>query len=152
MPKYKHTQIGWGLMIIFSAILILGLLQGYLGNALGFKARVVFIFSVWLLVLIMFSTLTIIIDEKYLRLKFGLISFPRKKYELTAIESCEKLKSIAFGILLGIHYGRGRAIYNISGPYVVELTMKNGNRIRIGTDEPDELKNAIEESISRGGF
>jgi len=38
-------------------------------------------------------------------------------------------------------------IYNISGYEAVELVMKNWKIFRIGTDEPERLKEAIVESL-----
>jgi hypothetical protein len=39
-------------------------------------------------------------------------------------------------------------IYNVSGFDAVEITLKNGNTYRIGTDEPKELEQAILQSIN----
>jgi hypothetical protein len=38
-------------------------------------------------------------------------------------------------------------LWNVSGIDAVELTMKNGDRFRIGTDEPEKLVTAIEAVI-----
>jgi hypothetical protein len=83
------------------------------------------------------------------RLVFGLIGFPRRKFKLTNIESCQVIKKYVIGIGFGIHYGFKGSVYNVSGPYAVELAMKNGRKVNIGTDEPEELMIAIEEKIKR---
>jgi hypothetical protein len=43
----------------------------------------------------------------------------------------------------GIHLIPGGWLYNVSGWEAVELQMKNGNKYRIGTDDPQGLMDAI---------
>jgi hypothetical protein len=41
-------------------------------------------------------------------------------------------------------------VWNVSGFQAVELTLKDGSRFRIGTDEPEALVHAIELSMKAG--
>jgi hypothetical protein len=43
----------------------------------------------------------------------------------------------------GIRYGRGGKAYNVSGNKGVQLVLKNGKRLLIGSQRPDELVEAI---------
>ena len=96
-----------------------------------------------LLILASFATLTVSIDETYLRIKFGYGIF-HKRFVISDIVSVMHVKN---------HWYNGRGIrlwlwpkmwiYNVSGFDAVELLMKNGNVYRIGTDVPGELEAAI---------
>jgi hypothetical protein len=140
---YKHTQIGWGIIII------LGLVMLFVYFNIFGKYADSFVYIILALALIMFSKLTITVDEDYVRLVFGIIGFPRRKFKLTDIKSCQSVKKMMFGISLGIHFGSRGSLYNVSGPHAVELTMKNGRRVYIGTDEPDQLREAIAVKLTK---
>ena len=43
----------------------------------------------------------------------------------------------------GIRYGRGGKAYNVSGNKAVQLVLKNGKRLLIGSQRPDKLVEAI---------
>ncbi|MCL6629547.1 MAG: DUF6141 family protein, partial [Armatimonadetes bacterium] len=55
----------------------------------------------------------------------------------------------------GIRWGRGGGIdnlaYNVSGNQGVQLVLKNGKRILIGSQKPQELAQAIESAARRSG-
>ncbi|MGE5604738.1 MAG: hypothetical protein ACM3YE_03495, partial [Bacteroidota bacterium] len=71
------------------------------------------------------------------------------KFKLRDIESCRPVKKFMIGLSIGIHYGISDSLYNVSGRRAAELTMKNGRRVYIGTDEPEKLTEAIEEKLKR---
>jgi len=43
-------------------------------------------------------------------------------------------------------------IFNVSGFDAVEIKMKNGKIYRIGTDEPEKLKNVVTQVIESNRF
>jgi hypothetical protein len=43
----------------------------------------------------------------------------------------------------GIRFWPGMTIFNVSGFDAVEITMQNGRRYRIGTDEPAQLERVL---------
>jgi len=94
-------------------------------------------------ILASFTTLTVEIDNQFLRFKFGFGLF-RKKFALDQIESVKTVKHKWY-------YGWGIRfclvprlwIYNVSGFDAVEITHKNGSAFRIGTDEPEKLVRSI---------
>lgn len=139
---YRHTQIGWGIILILGSLMVLMYLTT-LGNEADLSANIVL-----LLVIIMFSKLTITVDQTHIRLVFGLIGFPRRKFKLADVQSCQAVKHLSFAIGLGIHYGLKESLYNVSGPYAVALVMNNGRKVNIGTDEPEKLTRAIEERLT----
>ncbi len=98
--------------------------------------------------LALFYKLTVIIDDKFVFIRFG-YGIIRVKYALSDIASVSVVKN-------GWWYGWGIRslgsgwLYNVSGLDAVELKLKNGKIHRIGTDEPEEpeeLERALRENI-----
>ncbi len=113
----------------------------------GSNFAVSFIMVLILFILASFATLTVSIDEKCLRIKFGYGIFA-KKFALDQIISARAVKNrwyYGWGIKLWLWPKKW--IYSVSGFEAVEITMKNGKVYRIGTDVPKELETAIKQSI-----
>jgi hypothetical protein len=139
---YRHTQIGWGIMIALG----LGLLFMYRASIDGPVDT--FAYVILILAFIMFSKLTITVDEAYIKLVFGLIGVPSRKFKLIDVMACQTVKHWLIGISLGIHFGSKGSLYNVSGRYGVQLRLRNGRSVTIGTDEPEKLKAAIEARLT----
>lgn len=140
--QYQHTQIGY-LIIIALAIgllFITGLIAVYGFNWIAFA--VLLILGVCL---VLFDTLTVVIEEDILEIRFGL-GIIRKKFCLKDIESCQVVKNPWY-YGWGIHLTPHGWLYNVSGSYAVEIKMKTGKKYRIGTNVPNELEGAIRQSI-----
>jgi hypothetical protein len=84
-----------------------------------------------------FRCLTIEVSEGELRWRFG-PRWIRKKVQLKDIVSAEAVRTNVFEGW-GIHYSRFGWLYNVSGFNAVALTLKNGSRFCLGTDEPAVL-------------
>jgi hypothetical protein len=93
---------------------------------------------------IAFSSMTIEVNESEISWCFG-PGFFKKTLPLEEIGQCKKVKNpIWMGF--GIHaYGTGW-IYNVSGLLGVEIELKGGAFIRLGTDQPNYLIQAIEDA------
>lgn len=94
-------------------------------------------------ILASFLTLTVEIDNKFLRLKFGYGLFSRK-FALDKIKFAKEVKhKWYYG--WGIRYCLAPKmwIYNVSGFDAVEITLKDGSTFRVGTDEPEKLARSI---------
>jgi len=138
IKHYQHTQIGYLIMVI----LIIGIF--FLAYLLTFHGFVWIIFIITLIFgfcLILFATLTVIIKEEILEIRFG-PGFIRKKFLLKDIESCQVVKNPWY-YGWGIRVMPNGMLYNVSGLYAVEIKMKTGQRHRIGTNVPNELEKAI---------
>lgn len=99
-------------------------------------------------VFIMMSSLTVSIDQEFVRVRFG-GGMWRKKISLEKITACCLVKN-NWITGVGIRYvGKGCWLYNIAGLDAVELTFKNGKKTRIGTDEPEKLAEAVHEAIGK---
>ena len=141
---YKHTQIG-RLMIFISLAFILyfGFFSTKVDSGFTFFITMLLI----LFILFSFASLKVMIDEKYLKIKFGYGIF-KKRFVLKEIISARAVKNHWY-------YGWGIKrcltppmwIYNVSGFDAVEIRMEDGKTYRIGTDEPENLERAVTQAI-----
>ncbi len=142
--KYKHTQIGYLLII---ALIIPLLILFFAMTITEFTQILPIVLITLLTALILFYSLTVEIDKTRLIIKFG-FGVINKKFILKDIKSCHTVKNhwyYGWGIRL-TPYGW---LYNISGLSAVEIQMKNGKKYRIGTDEPKNLEHSIIQSIKQ---
>ena len=151
--NYRHTQIGYLMLAVTLAVLVL-FVWVYIMAATeppsadsGPNFAVTAIMALILFILASFGSLQVIIDGKYLRIKFGYGIF-QKKFSLNDVMSAKTVKNHWY-------YGWGIRgwlwpkmwIYNVSGFDAVEIKLKNGKTYRIGTDEPKKLEQTILHSI-----
>lgn len=142
--KYNHTQVGY--LMIFS-LLAMVLYLKFIPGKIGLNMTLVVIMIPIVFLILSFVSLNVVIDEKYLRIKFGYGLFKRH-FDLQEIASVKIVKNHWY-------YGWGirswswprMRIFNVSGFDAVEIKMKDDKIYRIGTDEPSKLENAIMQSI-----
>ena len=151
--NYKHTQIGYLMLAVTLAVLVFFAWAHITSSAeppsvdSGTNFAVTTIMALILFILVSFVSLQVIIDGKYLRIKFG-YGIYQKKFLLNDVMSAKTVKNHWY-------YGWGirgwlwpkMCIYNVSGFDAVEIKLKNGKIYRIGTDEPKKLEQVILQSI-----
>ena len=154
MTSYKHTQIGYLMLAVLLIVLVFfAWLQitaraepPSVDSGTNFAMTAVMILVV--LIIASFGTLSVSIDENYLRLKFGYGIF-RKKFSASEIASATQIKNHwYYGWGIRLWFWPRMWIFNVSGFDAVEIRMKNGKIYRIGTDEPEKLESAIKQAIS----
>lgn len=144
--SYKHRQTGY---VIIAALL--GAVPIVLGIILNNDRSPVYVFysmlAILVLMTVLFATLTVEIRDGFLRISFdpGLI---KKKVPLSAIAACRSVRN-PWWYGWGIHLTPRGRLYNVSGSEAVELDLRNGRHMRIGTDEPEVLCTAILEKITK---
>ncbi len=116
MTSYKHTQIGYLMLVVLLAVLILfSWIQitaraeppsYYSGTNFGVTA----VMALILFILASFTTLSVSIDEKYLRIKFGYGIF-RKKFSVSEIALVAQVKN-------HWHYGWGMRLWFWPRPHL----------------------------------
>ena len=90
----------------------------------------------------LFSTLTVRVTGEELCFYFG-PGFWTRRFAIDDIEHVQVVRNSAlYG--WGIRYTHHGWLYNVSGLQAVEITIRGEEQLRIGTDEPEQLKNAIE--------
>ena len=142
--KYKHTQKAG---VPFYAALAVPVVLGIMFCVSEFPPVGLLVLVVCLLVylLLMLSSLTVTIDEQFLRVRFGPGVFFRK-FPVSEFAGIG-LKYTTFIWGWGIRWYFGGWLYNIAGFKSVEIIFKNGKKIRIGTNEPEKLSEAIRQAM-----
>ena len=140
--NYTHTQIGTIALYSFGfgfamclVVMINAPMPTFVRWLVGGSASFL-LFLGWL-----FSSLTIEITGEELTHYFG-PGFWKKRYQLSDIESVEVVRNswiYGWGIRLTPHGW----LYNVSGLEAVQIQLRSGRKFRIGTDEPHDLKDAI---------
>jgi hypothetical protein len=74
----------------------------------------------------------------------GLLHF---RYRLTEFVSASAVRN-RWWYGFGIHMGFKSILYNVSGLDAVELVKRDGRCVRIGTDEPKALEQALRAAIA----
>jgi len=151
---YKKTQSGW-LIILFFIPLILFLsyiiyYQKVLGKPFGEHpgpTLMYFGFIIFFLILLsLFSNLTVTGYMDYLEIKFGIGLIRKKFYHKDIRDFSIEKNPWYYG--WGIRKIPGGWLFNVSGVWSVQLIMKNGKMYRIGTDEPKRLEEFIKSRIA----
>ncbi|MDB9519465.1 hypothetical protein PN466_21200 [Roseofilum reptotaenium CS-1145] len=138
---YKHTQIGTIILVLLAALLPLVffyLSKGFLGVGASVLIGI-------LVLTILLSTLTVTITAERIKCSFG-VGLIHKSFPLSSITNTVIVKNpwyYGWGIRLT---PRGW-MFNISGLDAVEIELNSQSYFRIGTDEPQALKSAIDEAI-----
>lgn len=138
---YRHTQFGWVMVGLIGAVVLLLLGVGF-REVRGVLPAV----TILGLILLLFYALTVEIDSDRLCFWFG-IGLIRKRIPLERITTCKPVRNhwlCGWGIRW---WGRGW-LYNVSGFQAVELELDTGKRLRIGTDQPESLAQAIKQAIA----
>lgn len=140
--RYHHTQVGYLTIIVFAIALFL-ITAIMAMNVFSWIAFTVLI--ILGICLLLFSTLTVIIRDEVLEIRFG-PGLIRKKLHLKDIESCQVVRNPWY-YGWGIHLTPHGWLYNVSGFSAVEIRLKSGKKYRVGTDVPHELEKAIWQAV-----
>ena len=137
MTRYEHTQIGHA--IIWSLLAIILIANGVTGAVAHWPALIVSL--ILLICLVLFYKLRITIEDDTLCASFG-PGIIRKKVRLAEIVACEPIR-IRWWYGWGIHLTPYGWLYNVSGLNAVTMTLRNGRKFALGTDDPDGLVDVI---------
>jgi len=142
VTRYEHTQIGH--VIIWSLLAIILIASGGL---ISHHAPPVIVAVILLVCVVLFYRLKITIENETLCASFG-PGVIRKRVRLAEIAGCEPIRSRRwYG--WGIHPTPYGWLYNVSGCDAVAITLRDGQKIALGTDDPHGLIAAIRNSIIR---
>lgn len=136
--RYHHTQFG---TVIVVSLLLSAVLFAGLGMMNGLTPLAVIGPALMAGFLALFYALTVEIDATHLTFRFG-IGLIRKRVPLAEIVEAKPVRnSWLYG--WGIHRTPHGGLYNVSGWEAVEIALTSGLRLRLGTDEPRPLTQAI---------
>lgn len=94
-----------------------------------------------------FGSLTVEVDQARLAFWFG-PGWIRRSFPLADIRSWAVVEN-PWWYGWGIHLTRHGWLYNVAGKRAIQLELHDGRRLRIGSDEPDRLAEAIR--LLKGG-
>jgi len=145
---YKHKQPGTLILCSMSIVILVSVLFLVLFISEPTIVLIVgTVLVVMLVVLFLFSSLTVEVDGEAVSLSFGL-GVIRKKFFLKDVTSCQVVKNPWY-------YGWGIRkipqgwLYNVSGFSAVELEMTDDKKNRIGTNEPEKLEEAVKAALGK---
>ena len=170
MVRYQHTQVGYAAIGIIGTALIL---SGWYLLAHEWTALHLLVGIVMIVVLIIFSRMTVTVTQEDLTVTLGGNVFCKRilMRKIREVRSVRNYPGYGLGIRayhgqLPRHYrdeyreqgglqrtGNAKKsmhkgwLYNVSGLLAVEVELLSGATFRIGTDEPDKLVEAIQEII-----
>lgn len=131
---YRRTQIGYLTLGVSAGA---GLLVAYLLVSTVPGPSLWFGLAVLLLAGILFSSLTTEVTQDCFTFWFG-PGLIRRSFALSDIESCTPVLNPWF-YGWEIHWTPDGWLYSVSGTQALELKLRTGSKIRVGTDEPSEL-------------
>jgi hypothetical protein len=142
---YEHTQRGSLIIWSVGAAILIILAMTYLFGIVWITALVL---GIMVFALAICSTLTVSVCDDTLRIRFGPLPLIRKSWPVAEI-------ALATVVTNPWYYGWGirwtptGPLYNVSGYGAVEVTLRSGKKVRIGTDEPEALRRAIEQALEK---
>ena len=148
MKIYKHTQIGYWIVAVLGLVMVFisGLIVFYEFNWGG-----VIVLFILIICLNLLSTLTVIVEQDFLKIQLGPIKVIQKRINLKEIE-IYKIIDIPwyYRWILGIRLISNGWGYNISGSRkAIEIQMITGKKCQISTNDWQKLEQAIEQTIKQ---
>jgi hypothetical protein len=143
IEHYRHTQVGYLIIVAMAASMVL---IGIILANTGINWIAIGVLVVIAITLVLFSSLTVIIREDELEVRFG-PGLVHKRFKLNEIESCQVVK-IPWYYGWGIRLTPHGMLFRVSGFHAVEIKLRTGKRFSIGTDVPQELEVAIQQALS----
>ena len=143
--EYKHTQFG---AITLAVFLLTGILATYIILSMLSDGRLVVAFvtmGLYLLIVALFYAFTVEVSKGKLNFWFG-IRIISKSYSLSEIQSTQEVENPWY-YLWGIKSIPGGWLYAIAPGSGVEIVFKDAKMIRLGTNQPKKLKQAIDDAI-----
>jgi hypothetical protein len=139
MPDYRHIQIGTVTLGVLGAgiLIVVAILLA--------RGSDVLILAVLLILVVtagVFASLTVELRGGVLTFWFG-PGLLRKRVQVATIQSCSVVRN-PWWYGWGVRWTPRGWLYNVSGRAAVELILIDGRRLRIGTDEPHQLCDAVE--------
>jgi len=135
---YRRTQVAWPAIVPLVAVML------PLGVAFAWEhltGPLVLIAVVTAVILLLFATLTVTVDDTAVDARFG-IGLVGKRLPFARLRSYQVVRNPWY-YGWGIHFIPGGMLYNASGLSAIELQLTNGRCIRIGSGEPDVLAAAL---------
>jgi hypothetical protein len=145
--RYRHTQIGWAMIVILGGgVAFLTWAAVKMGGSASMV--VLSVTALLLVVLVLFASLTVTVDDEQVELRMGPGPI-RRRIPLTDILSVDRMKlpwwAVGYGIRMSLN-GK-RQLWRVSGSNAVNLELSGERLLLITSDEPDALAAVIRAAI-----
>ncbi len=148
--EYRYTQFGVLMGVVF---LVTGALIVYVALAMIAEGRwvsAVVMICIYILGVASFCSFTIEVSGERLRFRFG-IGLIRRSYPVGEIASVREVVNPWY-YFWGVKSIPGGWFYAIAPGEAVEIVLKDGKIIRLGTDRSRMLKEAIDTAMQRSSM
>lgn len=143
---YRHTQVGI-VIVLTTALAALAVILAITAGSL--PTPFVALAAVLLACLVLFASLTVVVDDATVSIRFG-PGLIRRSFALAEIRAVTAVRNrwyYGWGIRM---LSRGW-LYNVSGLDAVEIELADGRAHRIGTDDAAALAAAIRQARGAAG-
>jgi hypothetical protein len=137
---YRHTQVARTTLVLLGTLWLAMLWWAVRALHPAAMAATVFVGAL----LILFTTLTVSVGDRAVDVYFG-PGLIRRRIPLRRIRDARAVRTPWF-YGWGIRLTPGGWLWNVSGMNGVEIRLDDGRQFRIGTDEPDELAEALRQA------
>ncbi len=150
MP-YRHTQIGWAMIVLLGGILVF---MGWFTFTSGGFASIVgeAVAGLLLICLVLFISQTVTVDDERIQLRMG-PGLIRRTVPLEEVQAVDRIRlpwwAVGYGIRMSL--GGTRQLWRVSGSEAVDLQLSGARRLLITTDEPDALAAVIRSAVDARG-
>ena len=148
-PEYRQTQYG---ALMFAVFFVPGILLALVARAALAEGRwfsTLVMIGLYLFGLVSFYALTVEISAGQLSFWFG-IGVIRKSYPLSEIQSVVEVR-YPWYYFWGIKSIPGGWFYALAPGDAVEITLRSGKVLSLGTKQPESLRQALERAIKQEG-
>ena len=145
---YQHTQYGWIIIAVAVPVVIFLAIASLAAKPASAAGMMVFTAICLAALLALFGSLTVKADNEGIRFHFG-PGVIRRHIPYKDIVSVKRVRNhwyYGWGLRW---YGRGW-LYNVSGLDALEIALRNGKFIRVGTNQPDELLRFVSSRTQTG--
>lgn len=140
--QYSNRQKGTVLLLVMGGVICFTSLIAMSTNSGVAWSLIILLAGVSFL----FHSLNIRVNDQVIQWSFG-PGFWKKSISLGAINSVKLIESPWYNGL-GIRLISSGWLYIVSGTTAVELELKNGSKISLGTNDPENLINAIRSHLT----
>ena len=140
---YHHVQRGTALVVILCGTEALVIALAFsTGQHLGALIVTVAVAALLAATIVFFLTMTVDVSPGALELTM-LRGRLQRRWDLTEVRTAQVVH-VPWYHGLGIHAFGRTWVFNVSGRRAVELTFADGSRVMIGSDEPEQLLQAVQ--------
>lgn len=144
MIRYNHSQTaGWPIWVTALAAIV-ALIVVYIIQPVWVLWLTALVLAV---MLVLFWKMRVVVDDEYVHAIYGIGLF-HFKWPMADLVAAEQVRNRAWWGW-GIRWTPYGWLYNIAGLDAVQITRKNRKPFRIGTDEPQNLLDALKTVIGK---